>query len=196
MIIDISQEVFSCAVYPGDPKPRLQRLSDMADGALYNLSSFSMCAHNGTHIDAPAHFFADGKTVEQIDLTACCGRCFVCHHAGDLPGDTAAEILAAARQHGCQQRILLADDCVVGTAAAEVFVRGGVRLIGVDSQSVGPADTPMAVHKLLLSAGVVLLEGLVLSHVGDGCYTLYAAPLNLGGCEGAPCRAILMTDEV
>ena len=126
MIIDISQEVFSCAVYPGDPKPRLQRLSDMADGALYNLSSFSMCAHNGTHIDAPAHFFADGKTVEQIDLTACCGRCFVCHHAGDLPGDTAAEILAAARQHGCQQRILLADDCVVGTAAAEApAFRGG-----------------------------------------------------------------------
>ena len=194
MIIDISQEVLSCAVYPGDPVPRLDRLSVMEDGARYNLSSFSMCAHNGTHVDAPAHFFADGKTVEQMDLTACCGRCYVAHHAGDLTADAAEAILASARECGCHERILLADQCVVGTSAAEVFVRGGVRLIGVDSQSVGPAHAPMAVHKILLSADVVLLEGLVLSHVASGTYTLCAAPLKIAGCEGAPCRAILMTD--
>ncbi|MBR5869845.1 MAG: cyclase family protein [Clostridia bacterium] len=194
MIIDISQEVLSCAVYPGDPTPRLERLSVMEDGALYNLSSFSMCAHNGTHVDAPAHFFADGRTVEQLDLSACCGRCYVAHHAGDLSADAAGQILASAREHGCHERLLLADDCVVSTAAAEVFVRGGVRLIGVDSQSVGPVHAPMAVHKILLSADVVLLEGLVLSHVASGAYTLCAAPLKIAGCEGAPCRAVLMTD--
>ena len=195
MVIDISQELLSCQVYPGDPKPALQRLSSMEDGALYNLSSFSMCAHNGTHIDAPAHFFADGKTVEQMELSSFCGRCYVAHHAGELTADAAEKILLAAEQCGCRERILLADHCIVTEDAAAVFLRGGVRLIGVDSQSVGPEHAPMAVHKLLLGAEVVLLEGLVLNHVKDGCYTLCAFPLNIAGCEGAPCRAVLLTEE-
>ena len=195
MIIDISQELLSCHVYPGDPKPQVQRLSCMGDGALYNLSSFSMCAHNGTHIDAPAHFFADGKTVEQMDLKPFFGRCFVVHHAGALSGDAADGIIAAAERYGCRERILLADNCIVTEDAASAFVRGGVCLIGVDSQSVGPVHAPMAVHKILLGAEVVLLEGLVLSQVPDGCYTLCAFPLNIAGCEGAPCRAVLLTEE-
>ena len=64
-IHDISQEVFSCAVYPGDPKPERQVLCATAEGEAYNLTAFSMCAHNGTHVDAPFHFLGDGKTVEQ-----------------------------------------------------------------------------------------------------------------------------------
>ena len=60
-IYDISQEVFNCRVYPGDPAPERRRLSSMEDGSLYNLTAFSMCAHNGTHIDAPFHFLKDGK---------------------------------------------------------------------------------------------------------------------------------------
>lgn len=194
-IIDISQEVLSCAVYPGDPVPRCEQLQSMDAGALYNLSSLSMCVHNGTHIDAPAHFFADGKTVEQLDLSACVGRCYVSHHGGLLSDTEAEGILADARALGCHERILLADDCTVTLGAAEVFVRGGVRLIGVDTQSVGPADAPMAVHKCLLGAEVVLLEGLVLSHVKGGSSTLCAAPLNIAGCEGTPCRAILLYEE-
>jgi arylformamidase len=108
---------------------------------------------------------------------------------------TAERIVDAAEAAGASARILLSGGCIVTEEAAEVFVRRGVRLIGVDSQSVGPAHAPMAVHKILLSAEVVLLEGLVLAHVSDGVYTLCAVPLKLGGCEGAPCRAILMTDE-
>ena len=194
-IYDISQEVFSCAVYPGDPKPEKQVLCSTADGDFYNLSAFFMCAHNGTHIDAPFHFLHHGKTVEQMELSPFCGRCYVAHHAGELTCDAAEEILWAAEQCGCRERILLADHCIVTEDAAAVFLRGGVRLIGVDSQSVGPEHAPMAVHKLLLGAEVVLLEGLVLNHVMDGCYTLCAFPLNIAGCEGAPCRAVLLTEE-
>ena len=195
MVFDISQEVFSCVVYPGDPVPQKIALKQMAEGELYNLSSLSMCVHNGTHIDAPAHFLADGKTVEQMDLSACVGRCFVVRAPGELSADMAGEIADTAERSGAAERILLAGRCIVTEAAAEVFVRRGVRLIGVDSQSVGPEDAPMAVHKRLLSADVVLLEGLVLSCVPDGVYTLCAAPLKLGGCEGAPCRAVLISDE-
>ena len=65
-LYDITQEVFSCKVFPGDPAPERQVLSDMGQGSLYNLTAFSMCAHNGTHIDAPFHFLKDGKTVDQL----------------------------------------------------------------------------------------------------------------------------------
>ena len=68
MIIDISQEITNCKVYPGDPKPSIKKISEMEKGNLYNLSTISMCAHNGTHIDAPFHFIKDGKTIDQISL--------------------------------------------------------------------------------------------------------------------------------
>jgi len=194
MVIDISQEVLSCKVYPGDPAPELQRLSRMEDGALYNLSSFSMCAHNGTHIDAPAHFFKDGKTVGALELSVCIGDCYVTCHPGLLSGEDAEVICSAAAEAGCHERILLSGQTVVTEDAARVFVRRGVRLVGVDSQSVGPEDAPMAVHLHFLRENVILLEGLVLSHIPNGTYMLCALPLNIAGCEGTPCRAILMDE--
>ena len=69
-IHDISQEVFSCCVYPGDPAPERMVSDSMEKGDLYNLTAFSMCAHNGTHIDAPFHFLKDGKTIDAINLEA------------------------------------------------------------------------------------------------------------------------------
>ena len=51
MIYDISQPIFECEVYPGDPKPELQPLSRIESGDLYNLTAFPMCAYNGTHVD-------------------------------------------------------------------------------------------------------------------------------------------------
>ena len=65
---DISQEVFACVVYPGDPYPEKQTVNAMENGDLYNLSMLSICAHNGTHSDTPRHFFIDGATVEQIPM--------------------------------------------------------------------------------------------------------------------------------
>ena len=191
MIIDISQEVFSCQVYPGDPVPQLHALKRMEDGECFNLSALSMCVHNGTHIDAPAHFLADGKTAEQLALSVLIGACRVVHHPGILSADDARALC----DFGRRERLLFSGDTVVTEEAAAVLVRAGTRLIGVDSQSVGDAGAPMAVHKLLLGADVVLLEGLVLSHVSPGDYTLCALPLKLAGCEGAPCRAVLLTEE-
>ena len=65
-IYDISQKVFSCEVYPGDPVPEKKVLKSMQKGDVYNLTAFSMCAHNGTHIDAPFHFIKDGKAVDEM----------------------------------------------------------------------------------------------------------------------------------
>ena len=63
MIYDISQEVFSCNVFPGDPSPEAERMLSIKNGDVCNLTKISMCAHNGTHVDAPYHFLNDGKTL-------------------------------------------------------------------------------------------------------------------------------------
>ena len=189
MIYDISQEVFSCAVYPGDPKPEREILSSTADGAVYNLTAFSMCAHNGTHIDAPFHFLGEGKTVEELGLEPFMGPCFVARHEGDV---TAADARAMLQRAGSPERLLIAGPATVTVEAAEVFAGSGLRLLGNESQSVGPEDAPMAVHVALLRREIALLEGVVLTGIPEGRYFLNAAPLNLAGADGAPCRAWLM----
>lgn len=191
-IYDISQEVFSCAVYPGDPVPEKQIICSTAAGDLYNLSSFAMCAHNGTHIDAPFHFLHNGKTVEQMPLDIFVGDCYVAHHAGDVTADDANRILAKANG---AERILIAGKVTVTAEAAEVFAQSGIKLIGNEGQTIGPEEAPMQVHLILLRRGIALLEGIVLDGVPEGRYFLSAAPLNLAGSDGAPCRAYLIDTE-
>ena len=191
-IYDISQEIFSCAVYPGDPKPEKQTLCATASGDLYNLTAFFMCAHNGTHIDAPFHFLHNGKTVDRIEMVVFVGACVVARHEGDVTGESAREILAKAKG---AERILIAGPATVTAEAAEVFATAGIKLLGNESQTVGPAEAPMQVHLILLGRGVALLEGGVLDDIPEGHYFLSAAPLNLAGTDGAPCRAYLIKTE-
>ena len=191
-IYDISQEVFSCKVFPGDPKPEKQTLNTTASGGLYNLTAFSMCAHNGTHVDAPFHFLGDGKSVDQMDLEVFLGRCFVARHEGDVTAADAEDILAKAEG---AERILIAGNATVTAEAAEVFAASGIKLIGNESQTVGPESGPMQVHLILLSRGIALLEGVVLKDIPEGKYFLSAAPLNLSEADGAPCRACLIDWE-
>lgn len=186
---DISQEIFTCAVYPGDPAPAREVLSNMDRGDLYNLTAFSMCAHNGTHVDAPAHFFADGDTVDKLPLSKTVGDCVVISHTGDVTAADAARMLQIA---GNCKKLLVKGDATLTLEGAQVLAAAGIDLYGNESQTVGPKSAPMAVHKCLLGANVVLLEGVRLAHVPDGSYLLCAAPLNLGGGDGAPCRAILI----
>lgn len=192
MIIDISQEVFSCSVYPGAPAPLRNTLSSIKDGAVCNLTAFSMCAHNGTHVDAPYHFVPDGKTVDRIPLERFVGPCWVSRHDGPVTGQDAAAIWDKACKNEAERRILIAGKATVTEAAAQVFAQHDVWLIGNESQTVGPEDAPKRDHEILLGCGTVLLEGIVLRNVAEGRYTLHAAPLNLGGSDGAPCRAYLI----
>ena len=191
-IYDISQEVFSCAVYPGDPRPEKQTVYSTGAGDLYNLTSFAMCAHNGTHVDAPFHFLHDGKTVDQIDLSHFVGDCFVARHEGDVTAADAENILKKADG---TERILIAGNATVTIEAAEVFAAGGIKLLGNEGQTVGPENAPMQVHLILLRREIALLEGIVLQGIPEGQYFLSAAPLNLGGADGAPCRAYLIDWE-
>ena len=194
-IYDISQEVFSCQVYPDDPTPQKKILKSMENGEEYNLTAFEMCAHNGTHIDAPFHFIKEGKTVDQIPLNAFVGMAYVAEHHGVLTGADAVQILEKAKKQNPEsaKRILLKGDVEVSLDAAKIFANADILLLGNEPQTIGPQNAPMAAHLALLGANVVLLEGIRLSEVLEGIYFLSAAPLNLSGADGAPCRAVLIS---
>lgn len=193
-IYDISQEVFGCQVYPDDPSPKKAVLKSMEKGEAYNLTVFSMCSHNGTHIDAPFHFVKNGKTVDNISLDTFIGMAYVAEHRGIVTGDDAVEIIQKAKKQNTEaaKRILIKGDVEVSLEAARVFAASGVLLLGNEPQTVGPQNAPMAVHLVLLGADVVLLEGIRLAEVSEGVYFLNAAPLNLAGTDGSPCRAVLI----
>ena len=196
-IYDISQEVFGCAVYPGDPSPERQVMLSISEGKMCNLTAFNMCAHNGTHVDAPFHFINEGRTIDQVDIDRFVGYCYVASHDGDITAEDAKKIMDSAKDTAldtdCYNRILVKGDATMTEEAAKVFADNKIKLFGNESQTVGPLEAPMEVHLIMLGAEIVLLEGIRLSEVDDGVYLLNAAPINLGGADGAPCRAILMS---
>ena len=196
-IYDISQEVFSCKVYSGDLMPEKKELKSMKKGEVYNLTAFSMCAHNGTHIDAPRHFIKDGKTVNEMSLEAFIGMAYVVEYSGVVTENDATEIIEKAEKHNKEaaKRILIKGDVEISLEAAKVFASLNILLLGNEPQTIGPKNAPMAVHLALLSADVILLEGIRLAEVSEGVYFLNAAPLNLAGAEGSPCRAVLIDTE-
>jgi arylformamidase len=178
-IIDISQPLFKARVFFGDTAPSIRRVKTVQHDK-YNLSDISLCVHNGTHIDAPFHFIENAVGVDEIPLETFYGKCNVKEWDGNIP-------------KGCE-RLLIKGDYVITENDARSLAESGIRLIGVESQSVGDAENPLPVHLILLGFGVVLLEGLVLGNVEDGSYTLSAFPLSLGRCDGSPVRAVLIEE--
>lgn len=186
-IYDISQELFSCVVFPGDPAPKKDTVLSIENGDNCNLTSLSMCAHNGTHVDAPYHFYRDGRTIDTLELEKVIGTAQVVSFDGEL---TAADVRRLLMPD--TKRVLFRGRTVITLDAAEELNRREIWLVGVESQTVGPEDAPQEVHFELLGQEVVLLEGIRLNRVPEGTYLLNAAPVNLGGADGAPCRAVLL----
>ena len=137
-----------------------------------------MNAHNATHIDAPKHRIKDGKAIDELDLDKCFGECEVLSYLDKAKiNETEAK------------RILFKDTKTIDALTAQLMVDKGVVFVGVEGVSVGDR----AVHNILLGGEIVVLEGASFEHVPEGRYFLSAAPIKLGGCDGAPCRAILIS---
>jgi arylformamidase len=193
-------------VWPGDPPVIIEHTSSIATGDTANVSQISMSCHTGTHVDAPDHFLNNGRTVENLSLDLLVGRAYVLH----LPDVNliTASILMDADIPPRTRRLLFktknsdlwakgnqefqADFVGLSVDAAELLVDRNVKLVGVDYLSVAPYKMGKPVHTILLNAGVVVIEGLDLSNVSQGRYTLHCLPLKLGGADGAPTRAILV----
>ena len=193
-IYDISQEVFTCEVYPEDPKPQKDTLRSIETGDLYNLTAFSMCAHNGTHIDAPYHFIKNGKTVDDIHLSKTVGFAYVTAEEGNIDADRARKILDKVKSidKNASKKILIKGNISLLDDGAKVFSSEKIDLLGVESQSAGDGDNTVSVHLELLKSEIVILEGIRLDEVKEGVYFLCSAPLMLSGSDGSPCRALLI----
>ena len=119
---------------------------------------------------------------------------YVAEHQGIVTGKDAAGILEKANERNPEaaKRILIKGDIEVSLDAAAVFAASEILLLGNESQTFGAAETVPEVHRILLGADIVLLEGIRLAEASEGVYLLDAAPLNLSGAEGSPCRAVLI----
>jgi arylformamidase len=185
-IIDISQELFSSVVFPGDLAPTFVRAKHVEQDG-YNLTNINLCVHNGTHLDAPCHFIPGGKTIDQLDISVFYGKCRVAAFEGEI----SAEDIAPVLEH-CPERLLLKGECYFTAESAEMLTKSQVKLIGIERQSVDKDTGPKIIHHILLGAGLIPLEGLNLSSVQPGEYILSAFPINLAGSDGSPVRAVLI----
>lgn len=187
-IYDISQELISSNIFPGDTPPVLTPVKRISAGDAYNLSDLNMCVHNGTHIDAPFHFIDGAPTVDGISLQNCIGDAYVLESDGIID----VNFIENTVPPDCC-RLLIKGNVNFSLGVAAVLEERGVVLVGCEGQSISACEDCIAVHNEFLSHGIAILEGLDLSAVErDGKYTLCALPLKIAGADGAPCRAVLI----
>ena len=187
--------------FPGDQAYEQRWTARIGPGCPVNLTALTLSPHLGAHADAPRHYADGAPAIGAVALEPYLGRCRVIHAIGRGPL-VKPEHLAHALA-GLPPRVLVrtcerapatwSEDFVayapetIGLLAAR-----GVRLVGIDSQSVDPATSKtLPSHHLLLKHDLRVLENLVLDDVAEGDYELIALPLKLVQACASPVRAIL-----
>ena len=187
LVYDIAQESTTCESYPGvEPAQRIltQRI---ADGEPCNVSKIIQMAHNGTHCDAPCHFIEGGKAIDEIPVDVFVGKCILIEREGYITGECASEDISLG-----YERVIYKGNVEMTKEGARVYASSGVKLIGNESSTFGPVGSPDEVHRILLGAGICLLEGIRPAKVPAGEYIISAAPISYKGSDGCPCRAVLI----
>lgn len=191
-------------IFEGDPPYRIELAGSMAAGAICNVSRLELGAHTGTHLDAPRHFIDGAAASEAIPIDDCIGPAWVVDGtsltrtigASDVaaldipPGETRLLFKTPNSdlwgKPGFQSGFIAFD----GDAAA-LLVERGTRLVGIDYLSIAPFGDPVATHRALLRASIVILEGIDLRHVEPGPVELLCLPIRLVGSDGVPARALV-----
>jgi arylformamidase len=207
-IFDISNAVSTGMVtWPDNPPVAITRAQDQARGDTATVSDLHMGVHTATHVDAPIHFVPGGTGTHTLDLTVLVGPALVVAVPPAAPAITAAVLDGLPIPPGTERVLFQTrnsalwqeehprfhqDFVAVAEDGAEWLVARGVRLVGVDYLSVAPWGAAVPTRRLLREAGVIPVEGLNLSGVAPGLYTLVCLPIKLRDCDGAPARAILI----
>jgi arylformamidase len=204
MLIDISLPIREgMIVYEGDPGVSLGAALSLERGDPANVAMLKFGSHTGTHMDAPRHFISGGSGIDAVPLDVLIGPALVAEvaaerlieatHIASLPLADHKRVIFKTRNSALWSRGAFARDYVaVALDAAKLLIERGVKLVGVDYLSVEAFDSPgHPVHRALLGAGMVILEGLDLSRVTPGVYELICLPLRIANGDGAPCRALL-----
>ena len=191
LLYDITREMFTAPVYPGDPKPSYRFVRSIDGESRCNLSQLTLGAHSATHIDAPLHYDEEGADIGSMKLSHFCGKCTVVTIDGILTGEDMERLLPH-----CHKRLIFhgSGKAYLSVSAARVIADSGLLLVGTDALSIAPPFDECMPHLELARANVAVLEGLYLESVEDGDYTLAAFPLKMKGPEASPCRAVLMRE--
>ncbi|TFZ02400.1 arylformamidase [Ramlibacter henchirensis] len=189
-------------VFPGDTPYSQSWAAQIAPGCPVNVSSITLSPHVGAHADAPLHYDPEGVPVGALDLDPYLGRCRVIHAIGKRPlvewsdlahavGDLPPRVLVRTYERALLDRF----DNDLSAFAPETIERladAGVRLVGIDTASIDPADSKaLASHQVIRRRGLRVLENLVLDDVPEGDYELIALPLKLMTADASPVRAVL-----
>lgn len=208
-IYDISLTITpDLPVWPDDPPIQLEKIQNIDEGDPVNVTHMHMSAHVGTHVDAPKHFLNDSsETVENLPLEVLLGRAYVLQLDDDIHLINRAVLENAAIPPRIKRLLIKTrnsnfwdqgrgefqtDFTAISGDGAQYMVERGIKLLGVDYLSVAPFENSITTHKILLSKGIVILEGLDLSQVPQGRYNLICLPIKIGGADGAPARAVLV----
>jgi arylformamidase len=209
--IDISLTLRSNMVHwPGDPPFSIEHVREMDRDDTVNLSKITMGSHSGTHVDAPVHFIKGAKGVDRLLFDSLIGPARIIEIADadtmreeDLTGygiKKGERIILRTRNS--IKKILYRDafteDFVyLEKSAAEFLVSSGIKTLGVDYLSVGGyKKNGPDVHRLLLGAGILIIEGLDLSETPPGLYDMICLPMKILDSDGAPARVILKTTKI
>lgn len=210
-IIDVSVPISSATTtYPGDPSVEIMQWSAIADGAVANVTLLNFGAHTATHVDAPSHFIEGAGRVDNLPLDALIGPALVlsipdevdaieASHLSEYDLTNVKRVLFKTRNSRFWSDMssgFRKDFTYLAPDAARLLVAPGIRLVGIDYLSVEKFQSERHLtHEILLSSGVVILEGLDLREAEAGSYELICLPLKIAGGtgDGAPARAILRT---
>ena len=194
--------------YPGDPAVEVQPASAIAKGDSNNSSRLVMGSHTGTHIDAPRHFIEDMLPVDKLPLDVLVGKAYVAEiltttqisvkdleKAAIPPGTKRVIFKTVNSKLIWKAKEFQTDYISLSVEGAQWLLQRGVRLVGIDYLSIEKFNSPEhEVHHTLLEANVVILEGLNLTGVSPGEYTLCCLPLKISEGDGAPARAVLIEE--
>jgi len=189
--------------HPLLPEFALTPYRELAKGDLANAFLLTnLTTHTGTHVDAPLHFIEGGAPLEHLPLETLVGPALVvevgevreigARELAAVPPDTRRLLLKTRNSRLWEAPALQPDYTYISPAGARWLVERGVSLVGIDYLSVAPPGNPQEVHRTLLGAGIIILEGLDLRAVPPGEYTLVCLPLKVEGADGCPARAILL----
>ena len=190
-LIDITRTVQDAPLYPGSSPIRVERVVDMKQGALFNVSKITTGSHIGTHADAGCHFLADNNTgIDKMELHRYYGPCCVV----TVPEKSLiTRAMLEGKIDNCQRLVINSSgSSYLAKDGAEYIVEKGVLTVVTDAWSIGPMDNEPEIHTIIMSAGLAVVENVVLDGVADGEYILSAFPIKIGGCDGAPVRAVLI----
>lgn len=203
--IDISMPLFvGMPAFPGDPVFSSRPTHSIDRGDAYNVSAVTFGSHAGTHVDPPRHFIPGATGTDQLDLGILNGPCHVVGvdpsqplvtpaHLSSIPAGTTRVLFRTANSARWARSLTFFDDyAALSVDAAKELLARGVRAVGIDSLSIESDPTgTFPVHHLLLSAGALIVEGLLLADAPPGPYELDCLPLRLRDGDGGPARVIL-----